>query len=85
MKRRGIHTLRKSAQETTVSRGHRMRWMKPEPMLYFGKPKEGRFRQDGACRDCDMTVHLTTHPVLNEIDICGQAVAIECSVQKHRR
>lgn len=68
-----IHTLKKQAQKATARRGHRMRWI---PAISHGERRE---LQTGACIRCDATVHLNTRPLPNEIDICGEAVALNCS------
>ena len=35
-------------------------------------------RQIGVCTVCVKSVHLITHPAHNEIDIGGEAVALNC-------
>jgi hypothetical protein len=68
-----IHTLKKQAQKATAWRGHRMRWI---PAISHGERRE---LQTGVCTRCDATVHLNTRPLPNEIDIGGEAVALNCT------
>lgn len=44
--------------------------------------EEGRFRRHSKCRRCGMGVQILTHPAPNEIDIGGEAVALNCPGQK---
>lgn len=61
--------LRKKAREAAKSRGHNM---------------VGWFVIDGhrsymRCSDCNMRVDTNTRPLPNEIDIGGEAIALDCS------
>ena len=67
-----LSTLRKSAQKSTKARGHSMRWR-----LVFGRAG-GPLAQGGACRHCGMEVWLHERPAPNQIDIGGEAVALNC-------
>jgi hypothetical protein len=70
---KNIHTLKKQAQRASAWRGHRMHWI---PAISHGEQRE---LQTGVCRYCDATVHLNTRPLPNEIDIGGEAVALNCT------
>ena len=69
---RNINSLKKAAQKSTAWRGHRMRWFAITPH------GEGRYITTATCIRCDATVHLNTRPMANEIDIGGEAVALNC-------
>ena len=68
-----LSTLRKSAQRTTRRRGHTMRWRQP-----FGDATRNIYSQMGACRRCGMEVTLHERAAPNQIDIGGEAVALDC-------
>lgn len=70
--KRSLNYLRKLAQATTSFRGHRMKWGSP-----FGKAG-GPFSQFGRCKKCGKETLLTESPAPNEIDISGEAVALNC-------
>lgn len=67
-----LSTLKKQAQQSTHWRGHTMRWVKP---VHWG---QGRYIQTAVCKRCNRTVQLLTHPMPNEINIGGEAVALNC-------
>ncbi len=68
-----LSTLRKSAQRATSWRGHGMKWAAP-----FGRAG-GPLSQFGTCKRCGMEVQLIEHPAPNQIDIGGEAVALNCT------
>lgn len=70
--------LLKEAQETCKRLGRRMypvEWIvEPEPGDEYGKAV-GTIE----CVFCGMQVVINTHPMPNEVDIGGKAVALHCS------
>ena len=64
--------LRRNARLSAYRRGH---FLKP-----FQKDSEdhGNIRATTACRHCGMEVQVITKPAPNEIDIGGEAVALNC-------
>lgn len=67
-----LSTLKRHAQQSTSFRGHVMQWAAP----WHGESKS---TQMGTCRRCGMEVHLNTRPMPNEIDVMGEAVALNCT------
>ena len=67
-----LSTLKKQAQQSTAWRGHSMKWHAP----HHG---EHRSYQTAECVRCGMDVCVNTRPMPNEIDIGGNAVALDCS------
>ncbi len=67
-----LSTLRKSAQQSTKWRGHRMTWGSPYGRA--GGPKS----QNGQCRDCGAYVFVHERPAPNDIAVGGLAVAVNC-------
>jgi hypothetical protein len=68
-----ISTLKKCAQRSTSFRGHKMIW----------NPKfnhNAGLGQIGVCRNCQAEVLLLERPQANQIDIGGEAVAIDCKI-----
>lgn len=61
-----IATLQKKAMKCTRFRRHKMKWILDE--------KWGR----GICSKCGMDVDLNTNPAPNQIDIGGEALALNC-------
>lgn len=53
------------------------------------KHKMGRFYRDSfwaskrhaECKACTMSLTVNTNPAPNEIDICGEAVALNCRIE----
>jgi hypothetical protein len=66
-----LSTLKKQAQSSTKFRGHSMKWDAP---IEFNT----RSVQIGRCTACGAEVALNTRPFPNEINIGGEAVAINC-------
>jgi len=63
-----IERLRKEALESCEFRDHRMGlFNRTHPHYWHSK-----------CRACGMEVHITDNPAPNEINIGGQAVALNC-------
>lgn len=69
MRRPSLRTLQQRAAESTAHCGHRMRWV---------DDARGVGIRYGTCTRCGMDVTLTTHPAPNDIDISGEAVALDC-------
>jgi hypothetical protein len=63
--------LRVIGEETAKYRGHSIEWSPP----YHG---ESNSVQSGACTKCGMEVHINMNPRPNDIDIGGEAVALNC-------
>lgn len=63
-----MEKLRKSALESTEFRKHDMSFFR----------KEERHRWTAYCLNCGAIVTLLGHPLPNQIDIGGEAVAINC-------
>jgi hypothetical protein len=63
-----LNRLKREALEACVFRGHDMgrfnNWCKTAAVSY--------------CKICDKQVVVNTHPMANEIDIGGAAVALSC-------
>ena len=64
---RKIDKLRKSARESCEFREHDMGNFKHDDNLAISR-----------CKICDMSVLVNTKPQANEIDIMGNAVALNC-------
>jgi hypothetical protein len=62
--------LKKEAIETCTNRGHKM------SRFYSAKYHPHYFAK---CYNCLMEVMVDTHPEPNEIDISGEAVALNCN------
>jgi hypothetical protein len=65
-----LDLLLRDATETAALRGHRI-----------GKARYARAdfkRATASCDDCGMEIHVIREPAPNEIEISGQAVALEC-------
>lgn len=70
MKHLGI--LRQEANEACAARGHKvMEWSAP----YHG---ESRSLQHASCSVCGLEVHIRMNPLPNEIEVGGEAVALNC-------
>lgn len=65
-----LSTLKKLAQQATKFRGHSMFWSEPEKDKTF---------QWASCRYCGKGVAIRTNPLPNEIEIGGEAVALNCT------
>lgn len=63
--------LRRAALDATKFRGHTMRFFHWDQV-----PDRGR--GFSTCRKCGMYVQILTHPMPNDIDIGGEAVATNC-------
>ena len=72
---KSLGQLRKSAQDSAEFRGHSIRWYAP----WHG---EGASTQHGECRYCGLEVDIASTPRPNGIDICGEAVALNCGGEK---
>lgn len=68
-----LDTLQRAAAQTTRFRGHRMRWS-----TYHG---ESRSLRIGVCRRCEMSVTCNARPAPNDIEIGGEAVALNCEAK----
>lgn len=64
-----LRSLKREARESATWRGHKLR---PFVTYHDGKVATA------TCRDCPVSVTVNTHPAPNEIDIGGDAVAINC-------
>lgn len=67
--RNSLDALRARAARATHFRGHRMQWRVIEPL----------HTMQGRCSQCEMLVLLRVRPQLNEVDIGGEAVALNCA------
>jgi hypothetical protein len=67
-----LSTLIKSAQRSTASRGHRMKWGS-----VYGRA-DGPKSRNAECRKCGAFVTVHESPAPNQIDIGGEAVAVNC-------
>jgi len=65
---RKIERLRREALESCIYRGHKMR------------PFSRQYRHwwDSECKDCGMAASINDEPAPNDIDIGGEAVALNC-------
>ena len=70
-----IQSLIRSARKTAKLRGHNL-----APAKITRYPDEKEFTAFIKCRDCSEWVQCKTHPLPNEIDIGGTAVALSCKV-----
>lgn len=68
----GLATLRTQATLSASNRGHALLWRRP----HHG---EARSYQIGYCAKCGKEVCVNTKPQPNEIDIGGEAVALNCT------
>lgn len=68
---KALNTLRAQAEMSAIWRGHSLRWLAP----HHG---EARSYQNGECVRCGASVTVNTHPMPNEIDVGGDAVAVGC-------
>lgn len=66
-----LAALREKAERTANWRGHALRW---RPAHH----SKDRSYQVAFCTRCPCAVCIKTHPLPNEIDIGGSAVAIGC-------
>ena len=67
-----LSSLKTSAEVSANRRGHKLIWYAP----WHGEFASNRM---GSCERCNMAVSITTRPAANEIDIGGEAVALNCS------
>lgn len=67
-------TLKESAKESCVARGHRMSNFKRYSVTLF----------ESVCRDCGMYVQVNLKPQANETEISGSAVALNCREKCHK-
>lgn len=72
---RGLAGLKRSAAAACKWRGHSMRWSSPAH-------GDGKYTQGGECRKCGAYVLVNTRPQPNEINIGGDAVALNCQGEK---
>lgn len=70
---RSLHALKMEAAKTMIRRGHRLRYWVNE-----GPDKRRSTRAHTSCPDCDREAQVNTRPMPNEIDIGGEAVALNC-------
>ena len=64
---KSLETLKRESAKSTKSRGHKMgAWQ------YYGK-SAGRI-----CKICGLFVDVNYSPAPNEINICGEVVALNC-------
>ena len=68
-----LSTLRKYAARSCNLRNHKMKWGNP-----FGSAS-GPFSQFGCCKYCKKEVLIRENPAPNDINIGGEAVALNCS------
>lgn len=68
---RNKERLRREALDSTRFRGHNMR------VFHWDRTLD-RWRGFSTCRECGMYVQVLTHPMPNDIDIGGEAVATNC-------
>ena len=68
---RKLERLRLEALEACKWRGHDMH-------NFVHYPNHGRRTKFSRCRKCGKHVVVNAHPFPNEIDIGGEAVALEC-------
>lgn len=66
-----IKALRTKAEQTAHTRGHSILWHEKHSFVT-------RTIQFGQCIFCGMEVSVNTNPASNEIDIGGEAVAVNC-------
>ena len=66
-----LSALRREAEEACVFRGHSMMWTNP----WHG---EHQSVQQAECRMCTRWVQVNTRPLPNQINIGGDALAIDC-------
>jgi hypothetical protein len=64
--------LREQAETACKSRGHSIEWSAP----YHG---ESQSIQHGCCNHCDREVQIIMNPRPNQIDVGGEAVALNCN------
>ena len=64
--------LRKHAEISTKNRKHIIEW---QPAWH----SESKSIQTGICKLCGREVQINTKPLPNEIDIGGEALALNCS------
>lgn len=69
--------LRKEALESCNWRGHKMgRFIRIKHTMN-GKPIEREWQS--TCKVCGKSVWINIAPLPNQIDICGEAVALNCT------
>ena len=67
-----LSTLKKQAQKSSKARNHKMFWSKP----YFNESGENC---EGTCSKCNAWVQIHTKPQPNQINVGGNAVAVNCT------
>ena len=68
-----IETLRREARASAKWRGHDMKKFRQHKGYW-----KGPTRYYSECKVCDAYVEVNSHPIANEIDIAGDAVAVNC-------
>lgn len=68
-----IEKLRREALESCKLRGHKMK-------SFSRKYRHWWYSE---CKDCGMTVFINDNPVPNDIEISGEAVALNCGDIKY--
>ena len=75
-----LNKLKKEARESCEWREHKMGNFKLIPTTRYGVScKE---KAEATCKACGMSVWVDTKPLPNGIDICGEAVALNCTKKK---
>lgn len=76
-----LEDLRDEAFNACRNRCHTIIWEKyvdDGPISFYDEGR--RLVQEGVCSCCQKTVNLRTHPRPNEINIGGEAVALDCNI-----
>lgn len=62
-----VKRLKQEARQSAEYRGHNLGTFKQTGNAYYAR-----------CKNCDCEVWVTPHPAPNEIDVMGDAVALDC-------
>ena len=72
-----LEKLEKSANQSAEWRGHRMSTF--VPTWTQNDADRGYFSATSMCMGCGMEMEVRTHPAPNQVDVSGEAVALNCT------
>ena len=72
---KSLSLLKIKAENYCNSRGHKMQW---EPFFESFTYKHNNQAARATCQNCGMHVACNSHPAPNDINIGGEAVALNC-------
>ena len=77
-----VRRLQTEAIKACEARGHKMI---PFYKIALNHIHIGRIYYRTHCERCEMDVHIALHPLPNEIEIGGEAVALNCALHIYNR